>query len=115
MTLASSMLRWRPLLWLWGIGVAAVLISMTWEGATSYDDGGLGTTSFFLLVTIGAPFLLGEELFGPLFGTNKNPIAYYAVGLACLTMFYGGLDALLTAWLRRREPKPAHPDPRAGA
>ena len=115
MTLSSWMLRWRPFLWLWVIAVAAVLVSMTWEGATSYDDGGIGTISFFLLVTVGAPFLLGEQLFGPLFETSKNPIAYYALGLACLTVFYVGLDLLLSAWLRRREPKPAHSNPRAGA
>jgi hypothetical protein len=115
MTLPSSMLRWRPFLWLWGIAVAAVLVSMTWEGATSYDDGGIGTISFFLLVTVGAPFLVGEQLFGPLLETNKNPIAYYAVGLACLTVFYIGLHLLSSAWLRRRHRTPVHSNPRAGA
>jgi hypothetical protein len=115
MTLSDSVLRWRPFLWLWGIAVAAVFVSMTWEGATSYDDGGIGTISFFLLVTVGAPFLLGEQLFDPLFETSKNPMAYYAVGLSCLTVFYAGLHFVLSAWLRRRKRMLVHSDSRAGA
>ena len=115
MTFVRRTLRWHPFLWLWVVAVAAVVVSMTWEGATSYDDGGIGTVSFFLLVTVGAPFLLGIQLFGWVFDTGKNPVAYYALGLTCLTVVYLGLDLVVSAWLRRREREPAHSDTRAGA
>jgi hypothetical protein len=115
MTFLQSALRWHPFLWLWVLAAAAVVVSMTWEGATSYDDGGIGTVSFFLLVTVGAPFLLGIQLFGSAFETGKNPVAYYALGLTCLTVFYVGLDLVTSAWLRRRKQQPVHSDTRAGA
>jgi hypothetical protein len=115
MNLVASMLRWRPFLWLWLLAVAAVMVSMTWEGATSYDDGGIGTLSFFLLATVGAPFLLGVRLFGWAFETAKNATAYYALGLVSLTVFYLGLDLIASTWLRHRKPQPAPSDTGAGA
>ncbi len=51
--MARFLIRWRPLLWVAGLVVVAVLISFTWERQTSYDDGGLGTASF-LVTTVSA-------------------------------------------------------------
>ena len=115
MNVVASIMHWRPFLWLWVLAVAAVLVSMTWEGATSYDDGGIGTLSFFLLATIGAPFLLGVQLFGWAFETGRNATAYYALGLISLTVHYLGLDLIASAWLRHRKPQPAHSNTGTGA
>ena len=52
------LLRLRPLLCLAVILAAAILISMTWEKQTSYDDGGLGTFAFVVIGVFGTPWTL---------------------------------------------------------
>lgn len=47
--------RARPLLILAGVTVAALLVSLSWEGATSYDDGGIGSAAFLIIGAISIP------------------------------------------------------------
>jgi hypothetical protein len=111
------LIRMRPFLWLLGLALAAVLVSITWERATSYDDGGLGTAAFLLLITIGAPFLLPSQLLGGNVGGNgwSWGLLYWGAGLGSLLAFYLGLDRLSLSWLRRRERRVDHSDAEAGA
>jgi hypothetical protein len=113
----GSLIRLRPFLWLLGLVLLAVLISITWENTTSYDDGGLGTAAFLILVTLGAPFLLPSQLLGGSFGGSGWTwgLLYWGVGLVSLFAFYLGLDRLSLAWLRRRGRDHDHTNAGAGA
>jgi hypothetical protein len=104
MDLAAVILRKRPFLWLLGLVLLALLVSTTWERSTSYDDGGLGTASFLVLVTLGWPFLFPSQLLaGPIAGHDwKWGLLYWGAGLGSLLLFYLGLDRLSLLWLRRR-------------
>jgi hypothetical protein len=55
MSIISHLLRVRPLLWLAALMATALLVSLSWETATSYDDGGVGTAAFLVLGVAALP------------------------------------------------------------
>ncbi len=56
----QRILRLRPLLWIAGVLLLAFLVSFTWENQTSYDDGGIGSAAFAIMV----PFAVVGETIG---------------------------------------------------
>jgi len=113
----NSLIRLRPFLWLLGFALVALLVSVTWERGTSYDDGGLGTAAVLLLYTVGAPFLFPSQLFGSTVTGNgwSWGLLYWGAGLGSLLGFYLGLDRLSLHWLRRQAPTDDHSRAGAGA
>jgi len=116
-TVLNNLLRMRPFLWLLGLALVALLVSATWEKSTSYDDGGLGTAAFLLLVSVGAPFLLPSQFFGATLPGNSLAwgFLYWGAGLTSLMIFYLGLDRLSLRWLRRHAPADDHSNAGADA
>ena len=55
MPMISRILALRPLLWVATILLTAYLVSFTWERQTSYDDGGVGTLSFLVVMLFSLP------------------------------------------------------------
>jgi apolipoprotein N-acyltransferase len=51
----QRILRIRPFLWVAGILLLAILVSLTWEHQTSYDDGGIGSAAFLVISLFVAP------------------------------------------------------------
>jgi hypothetical protein len=95
MSIIRSVMRTRPFLWLLGLALVALVVSVTWERGTSYDDGGIGTVSFVILYSIGVPFLLPSLLLGS--PSSVIPwIGYISIPLGLVTgcAFYLWLDRM---------------------
>jgi hypothetical protein len=90
--------RWRPALWLLGITLVALAVSLSWERATSYDDGGMGSVSFAVMFTLGLPFLVPAHMAAAAathLGLRPEWFAW-PVGLIVGCGFYLGLDQLIS-------------------
>jgi hypothetical protein len=105
MATLQSFIRMRPFLWLLALAVVVMLLALTLEGTTSYDDGGLGSLTFALLFTVGFPFLLPSMVLNAVSDpTHLHWWNYLAWPLGILfgITFYLGLDRWTMAWLRRQ-------------
>ncbi len=107
--LRRLLLLTRPALLLWLLCLAAGAVATTWEGATAYDDGGIGTLSFAVLLTVGLPFLLAGQLFAAL-AAPLGTLAGFVVVPGTLLLGsapYLWVDRGLTRWARGGPPPPA--------
>jgi len=97
--------RLRPFLWLLGLAFVALLLGLTLERTTAYDDGGLGSVVFALLFTVGLPFMLPAQVLNAFSGTTIHWWNFLAwpLGIVVGIAFYVALDRWTMAWLRRQQ------------
>ncbi len=100
-------LRLHPFLWPVPLVILSYVASLWWEHGISYDDGGLGTASFLVVYTLGAPGLWFGELLSALAGdaSNYGPTARYGfvfVGVVGASLPYVAMDAWTQRFVIRR-------------